>query len=295
VAEPLRIPNIPPGELSQTTARAIQEVLRDLAQRTQLTTTEELGLDQSTRGQALRIGFGPSRIVRVAGPGPGGYSDAFLQDRDRFTQRWGDAARVWVFEANGNSLTPGQYYGPAIQVSVDQGREVWSFACCQPGNPTTGTGIGNGGGGQGTGCCPDTTIPNTLTATFTNVSGCGCLDGWTCTLTFQPVIGHWRGNCTTPCHLPSVCVPGGGEGGLIPVEIDFGCSAGVAGAGCLNFILQMTNAGNNCDIIPSPPFSYITPSSCTCTPFEVDYNGVTIGSQGICGCCYGTVNISITP
>ena len=123
--------------------------------------------------------------------------------------------------------------------------------------------------GIGDTCCPS--IPATLHATITNVSGCSCLDGMVVTLTYNN--GNWSNGPAIQTSCPNNAV----------LNIVLSC----VGPGCNSFLLVFQCAGT----------SYNFPTSlnagCTCSPFNLVFTA-TNSNPNVLACCIGTVTVTIT-
>ncbi|MFQ5732190.1 MAG: hypothetical protein ACE5KM_09565 [Planctomycetaceae bacterium] len=118
-------------------------------------------------------------------------------------------------------------------------------------------------------CCPDE-LPETLTATFTNVSGCGNLNTKTISLVHNSVTGKWEATatiCNDEWTLTFYCNP---------VNPD-----------CTGFRLDWAITQNGCGTSPTSASGMTPDSGCTCTATTLS----VVFSQGMaasgCGCCDG--------
>lgn len=120
-----------------------------------------------------------------------------------------------------------------------------------------------------TSCCTNG-LPSVLHATFTNVSGCACLNGVTVAITDTG--GTYTGTFITTCGF------GGGA------TVSMSCS--VSGSVCL----QMTLAGT---CIPGAIYN-IADCHCGSTSPSWTFSNVSISGPGPVCCVGGTVNVTVT-
>jgi hypothetical protein len=122
-----------------------------------------------------------------------------------------------------------------------------------------------GCGGVTTACCPNS-LPSTLHATVSNVSGCSCLAG-TYALTYQ-------GNSTWQSSTMTLC-------GTANAFLSFLCNPSLE---VFEFIVTCSNN----------TFSALAGSS-NCSGVNFTFNNMTIQAPGsLCGFCNGTINVTVT-
>ncbi len=187
---------------------------------------------------------------------------------------WDGNANVYR-EANGDTIlmhdypVPGtcsafvvvfvQNRGGALRCYLDRTQPSYRTPC--PRCP------GGSGGGAATPCCANL-LPALLHATFTGGTGsCTCLNGLSTPLTWNASLQQWIGafsGCgAAPTTMVLTCASAGP-----PVLFNL---AFLSGGGC-------TSAGGGS-------------SSATCSPaFSATFSNISFG-----GCCFGTVNITVTP
>lgn len=145
--------------------------------------------------------------------------------------------------------------------------------------------------GQNCPDCPDccgitcgacTGIPTTLHATATSTgTDCACLLNKVWTLTWDSVLQHWKGSL----EIDGVCAD------PLPttfLNLTLSCSGGA-------FALKIDDLGGTSQCLTSRnPFPSTTPSSTTCSPFQIVFLSISITD-----CCSGphgpTVVWTVTP
>jgi hypothetical protein len=154
------------------------------------------------------------------------------------------------------------------QLLFVDGQLAMSTACCCSGccsRPAVNSGQPNA-------------LPETLTATFTNVSTCGCADGFVLTLTWSASEGVWIG--TGP----------GGTCGLRGETFRLACSDATcaSGVGCRTFkftIVGLTSCLN---------VSKCADAGCTCSPISLTFSDISLSGLGCCDGFPGSGVITVT-
>ena len=133
-------------------------------------------------------------------------------------------------------------------------------------------------------CCPNP-IPETLTATLLNDSGCECLDGISTTLVHDVMEDRWEGTITVPR-----CT------GDFKIDLTLECNAIIPSGNCRCFSLDTSEA--TCD---SGRINVSPDSGCSCDPvsmtfgvYNSDCGGECEGSEPGCADVACTYKITIT-
>jgi hypothetical protein len=156
-------------------------------------------------------------------------------------------------------------------ITLPPGATVGKATCVDnPGDCCTGTGTGTGTGGTGATlvpCCGTTPVPNTLHATFHDLSNCPCFDGFTLQLTYSANangsgFAGWWGSASVP-----------------------GC-AGKTMYGYLYCLSNLWHMASWCDHYEAGfvPGERCTAVAATCSPFSATFDncGPLGGSQMHC-------------
>lgn len=117
-------------------------------------------------------------------------------------------------------------------------------------------------------CC-DVPIPDTLTATITDISGCSCLDGVELTLNHEVVsmTDVWYSDPQSLCG--------------VSVELKLSCISYAS-----NWLITLV-----CDSGLGDSQDFVVETSCN--PFAISTN-LDTSSLGNCGSCFGQLTVSIT-
>lgn len=115
-------------------------------------------------------------------------------------------------------------------------------------------------------CCPNP-IPETLTATIVNDSGCECMDGISGTLVHDVVDDEWRGTITVPR-----CT------GDFEIDLTLECGELIPSGNCRCFSLGTVEA--SCD---SGRLDVSPDSGCSCDPLSLTFGVYSSDCGGDCG------------
>lgn len=194
----------------QVRADALRQMGRETERAARLTVNDQLNMVRTSAGPVVIDPRPPEILLRVidCDTDTGAYSWQQVYadyDPDTNTVTYvdhdgglsGTTTDLPAFEVNGNEIIPAGRR--AFAVLSDDRRCYLIEYCCD-------TQQASGGELIITGCCPEG-LPVDLVATFTETSGCACIDGETITITHDGT--RWTGQktiCSTTVTVTVACV-----------------------------------------------------------------------------------------